>query len=116
MCDLDDVRVVLDSFYMRAINDELLSPIFSRLKGPAMGREALYEYWCSVLMQNEFADEKFFPDHIALMSSTQHFFRWSNLFLQTIDDLYAGPQAERAKAIVIRKCEEFKTTLDFLPF
>ena len=108
---IDDIRILVDSFYKRAAKDDLLSPIFSRLADTSSQRESLYVYWNEVLLSPAPNADKVFPEHIRQMFSPRHFIRWLTLFLETIDLLYAGATAEKAKVMVIRKCEEFQAGL-----
>jgi len=107
----DDIKILVDSFCKRAGNDELLGTIFTPLKSHDPYKEALYRYWGNTLL-NPYGEVRHeFPSHIGMMSTPQHFVRWSRLFMENIDTLYQGPNAEEAKAIVIRKSEEFQTSL-----
>ena len=76
----------------------------------------LYRYWENQILNASFGQDESFPEHITLMFSTQHFVRWLGLFLQTIDTLYTGALADKAKVILIRKSEEFQTRLALLRF
>lgn len=113
---IDDIRILVDSFYKRAGKDNLLGPIFSRIADTRPQRETLYAYWNKVLLDQKHGGREPFPEHIRLMFSTRHFIRWLTLFLETIDLLYTGTTAEKAKVMVIRKCEEFQTELAITHF
>ncbi len=112
---IDDIRILVDSFYTRAGKDNLLGPIFSRVDARQQ-RETLYAYWNEVLFDRLESRQADFPEHIGEMFSPRHFIRWTTLFLSTIDLLYAGPTAEKAKVMVIRKCEEFQSELEMANF
>ncbi len=111
-----DVKKLVDQFYERATADDLLGPIFSRFRDPHADKETLYNYWEQALLHPLPARHQMFPKHIEMMFSRQHFIRWLTLFLQTIDDLYAGANAEKAKVIVIQKSEQFQTSLQLFRF
>lgn len=113
--NLNDIKALVDTFYEGASADNLLGSIFSQLKNDPFHRDSLYKYWEAVLL-TDIANDASFPKHIELMFSPQHFFRWLTLFLRTIDTLYAGPTAEKAKVMLIRKSEEFQSTLGFSRF
>jgi hemoglobin len=112
----DDIRNLIDEFYERAGSDTLLGPIFSRLKDPGADKKRLYTYWRTALLNDMSDAHEPFPKHIEEMLSSRHFIRWLTLFLQTIDDLYAGQNAQKVKAIVIKKSEEFQTSLELFRF
>jgi hemoglobin len=114
--DVEDIRNLVDIFYTRAGNDALLKPIFSCLSDPNHHKEALYKYWAEALLNDGPLNETSLPSHIELMFSSRHFIRWVTIFLQTVDSLYAGPIAEKAKVIIIRKSEHFQTSLEIFRF
>ena len=113
---VDDIRLMVDVFYQRARKDELLAPIIRKIKDSAPQREMLYQCWENQILNESLGQDEPFPEHISLMFSTQHLIRWLGLFLQTIDTLYTGPIADKAKVILIRKSEEFQTKLELFRF
>ncbi|MBP9925249.1 MAG: group III truncated hemoglobin [Cyclobacteriaceae bacterium] len=113
--DLNDITILVDTFYESAAEDDLLGPIFSQIENSHLHKDALYKYWETVLLTHTSTSEPF-PKHIELMFSTQHFFRWLTLFLRTIDDLYSGPTSQKAKIMVMKKAEEFQSDLGFSIF
>ena len=113
---VDDIRLMVDVFYECARKDELLAPIFRKIKDSAPHKEMLYRYWENQILNESLGQDEPFPEHISLMFSTQHFIRWLGLFLHTIDTLYSGAIADKAKVILIRKSEEFQTKLEILRF
>jgi hemoglobin len=106
----------VDTFYHRAGEDDLLGPIFSKIADSDSHRELLYKYWESALLSGAADSREQFPRHIERMFSSQHFIRWLTLFLNTIDNLYEGEMAAKAKVIVIKKSEEFQSRLEFSRF
>jgi hemoglobin len=113
--DLNDIRTLVDTFFESAVKDDLLGPIFSQIENSHLHKDTLYKYWETVLLTHA-SDAELFPKHIELMFSPKHFFRWLTLFLSTIDTLYFGPTAEKAKIMVMRKSEEFQSDLGFSVF
>lgn len=111
-----DIRTLVDAFYKRAGKDDLLGPIFSKVQNSGDHKDSLYEYWTSSLLSEYGGPPKRFPSHIELMFSTKHFIRWLTLFLDTIDLLYSGPVAEKAKVMVIKKSEEFQAKVELSRF
>ncbi len=106
--DVDDIITLVDTFYVKASSDNLLEAFFHHLADPHCHKEILYKYWEETLLKEETSATGSFPKHIEWMFTTQHFVRWLTLFLQTIDNLYSGPNAEKAKVIAIRKSQEFQ--------
>lgn len=111
-----DVKRLVDTFYERAGSDTLLSPVFSDKTYFSAHRTFLYMYWESTLLMRRANRDADFPVHIEAMFTPQHFIWWITIFLTTIDDMYSGPNAEKAKVIVIRKSEEFQASLEMFRF
>ena len=114
--DVESVRKLIDIFYLKAGNDDLLRPVFACLSDPNQHKEGLYKYWEEALLTEGWANQTCLPTHIELMFSPRHFIRWVTIFLQTVDSLYSGPTAEKAKVIIIRKSEHFQTSLEIFRF
>ena len=111
-----DIKRLLVRFYDVAAHDDLIGPIFAELANSELHRQDLYHYWGAVLLDKQDSGHHVFPVHIQFMERPQHFIRWLSLFLGTIDSLFSGPNAERAKIIVIRKSEEFQAVLEIFRF
>lgn len=111
-----DIRLLVDTFYDRARTDDLLSPIFSRRFSGKASLEALYQYWQTVLLGNGNYKDVPFPKHADMPLTHQHFDRWLNLFLQTVNDLFEGPVAEAAKLRAIKMSEVFRYKMELNNF
>ncbi len=114
--DQSDIKTLVDTFYHRAGEDDLLGPIFSRIADSDSHKELLYKYWETALLSGTTDQGECFPEHIERMFSSKHFIRWLTFFLDTIDSLYEGEMAAKAKVIVIKKSEEFQSRLEFSRF
>ena len=115
--DVNDIRLLVDRFYERVEEDELLAPIFhGRIKDMPSHLRRMYEFWNAVLMHESSYDPLTLAKHADLPLMNQHFVRWLSLFLDTIDDLYSGPSAELAKVRAIKMAEEFQVKLELLRF
>ncbi|HEU5146195.1 MAG TPA: group III truncated hemoglobin [Chryseosolibacter sp.] len=120
--DADDIKLLVDRFYARVEQDELLAPIFhGKITDMQAHLETMYKFWQGILMnqspsEHSTYDHGSLSKHEDLQLMNQHFVRWLSLFLDTIDDLYTGPTAELAKVRVIRMAEEFQNRLELLRF
>lgn len=119
--DADDIKILVDTFYARVSQDELLAPIFhGRITDMHAHLDTMYKFWEGVLMNQSPTSPPYDPGsltkHENLPLMNQHFIRWLSLFLDTIDDLYSGPSAELAKVRAIRMAEEFQNKLEMLRF
>ncbi|MCJ8291648.1 MAG: group III truncated hemoglobin [Crocinitomicaceae bacterium] len=101
-----DINLLVTSFYTRVRKDDILGPIFNFIipKDEWSNHfEKLTDFWETAL----FGVPKFKGNPIlahrnvdATMNHSikqEHFGRWLNLWFETIDSLYTGERAQRAK-------------------
>lgn len=102
----DDIRQLVTAFYTKIRKDELLAAIFNSHIAEDKWAEHLHrltDFWET----NLFGIAKFKGNptqkHINVDKnlnhsiSQQHFGRWLQLWFETIDELFAGEYAEKAK-------------------
>ncbi|MCA8833076.1 group III truncated hemoglobin [Hymenobacter pini] len=94
----EDVRRVVDSFYGRVQNDELLGPIFEAV---VQGRwpqhlATMYDFWSGLLLGTGRYRGRPFPKHLTLPIDGRHFHRWLTLFVENVEAQYQGPVADEA--------------------
>lgn len=112
-----DIRQLVDTFYNRAKKDELLAPIFAgRFSGHGDTLDPLYRYWQTILTDQEVETEVPFPKHANLPLTHQHFDRWLSLFHETVDELFTGAVAEKAKFRAIKMSEIFRYKMELTNF
>ncbi len=96
---LDDIKLLVDTFYTRVAADALLAPIFTKRLGehwlPHL--QKMYTFWQTVLLEQYTYNGAPFPPHANLPVAEQHFDAWLNLFSVTVDSLFLGPKADEAK-------------------
>jgi hemoglobin len=96
---IDDIKLLVDTFYQRIQTDELLGPIFNERiqdKWP-IHLEKMYRFWQTVLLEEYTYNGAPFPPHAKLPVGPEHFAQWLELFTQTIDELFTGEKADEAK-------------------
>jgi len=96
---IDDIKLLVDTFYQRIQTDELLGPIFNERiqdKWP-VHLEKMYRFWQTVLLEEYTYNGAPFPPHAKLPVGPEHFAHWLKLFTQTIDELFTGDKADEAK-------------------
>lgn len=95
----NEIKTLVDSFYEKVKQDELLAPIFeSRITGDwGPHLETMYRFWNAALFNVREYTGNPFMTHKNLPLAQEHFERWINLFYQTIDELFEGDVAEEAK-------------------
>jgi hemoglobin len=101
--DADDVEELVRAFYRRAATDGLLGPVFE-----AAGVDwsahipKLVEFWSWQLFGTPGYEGHPLLAHRPLQAATPfrdaHYARWLEIFDDTVDERFAGPLAEAAKA------------------
>lgn len=115
--DLGDIHLLVDTFYKRAGQDDLLAPLFAyRLSANTNALEPVYRYWQSILLEEEADMEIPFLKPADLPLTHQHFDRWLSLFHRTVDELFTGTLADRAKFRAIRMSEVFRYKMQLTNF
>lgn len=114
----EDIRVLIDTFYRRVRNDDLLSPIINETNIPNWPEHVslICEFWESILLnRNQYAGEPA-RKHLQLPINNHHFDRWVTLFHVTLDELYSGKTTEEAKFQAHKMAEVFRTKLHLTGF
>ena len=107
--NLDDIKLLVDTFYSKVQKDPLIGPIFNEKIGnnwPAH-LERMYRFWQTILLEEHTYSGSPFPPHKHLPIEKAHFNRWMEIFTETIDRLYAGELAEEAKLRAKNMAEMF---------
>lgn len=97
--DLEDVKQLVDAFYAKVREDNMLAPVFNERIQDRWPEhlEKMYRFWQTVLLDEHTYYGAPFPPHAKLPVSHAHFERWLQLFNQVVDELFAGEKAEEAK-------------------
>ncbi len=96
---LKDIKVLVDTFYTKVRQDDLLGPIFEGViqdKWP-MHLEKMYRFWQTVLLEEHTYYGSPFTPHAKLPVKAIHFDRWLKLFNETIKETFSGEKAIEAK-------------------
>jgi len=107
---INEIVVLVDSFYDKVQKDELLGPIFDKVIQDNWDQhlEKMYRFWETVLLNNYTYHGSPFAPHARLPISAEHFDRWLELFLATIDDHFVGEKADEAKWRAQKMAEMFQ--------
>jgi hemoglobin len=96
--NIADIRVVVDEFYERVRNDELIGPVFlEKVDDWPHHLEKLYAFWNAALFGVPGFKGNPFARHAPLKIGPEHFTRWLDLFNETIDRYFEGEMATDAK-------------------
>ncbi len=98
-----DLPALLRDFYGRAFTDDLLGPVFVDVARMDLDAHlpTIRDFWQTVLFRTgDYRRNAFVPHqrlHAAAGLTPEHFARWLQLWIGTVDDRHAGPKAEFAK-------------------
>lgn len=114
---LEDVKLLVDTFYDKVRDDQLIGPIFNeRIQNRWPEHLAkMYSFWQTVLLGEHTYYGSPFPPHAQLPVQREHFERWLSLFSQTLEELFSGEiaaeamwRANKMAAMFQYKIEHFK--------
>ena len=92
----EDISKLIDAFYIRVRQDELLAPVFSHVDWEHH-TPIIIDFWCMILLGDPGYRGNPFQKHIQLPIERRHFERWLLHFAQTVDDHFSGDKATEAK-------------------
>jgi len=98
----EDVTLLVNSFYDRVKNDDILGPIFNNvIEDWSHHLPKMYRFWGTVLFGAPGYSGNAIATHIAIDKKfplqAAHYDRWIGLWKTTVDNLFAGEKAEEAK-------------------
>lgn len=113
---LDDIKLMVDTFYGRVQHDDLIGPIFNvKLEGHwPVHLEKMYTFWQTILLDEYTYQGRPFPPHAQLPIEAEHFERWLQLFDKTVNHLFEGPVAEEATSRGRKMAALFQVKLDHI--
>lgn len=102
--DRTDVEAMLRRFYGRVLVDDILGEPFTEVR-EVTGLDAhipvMADFWETVLFKvrhyHGHVQDVHGRVHDTTALSTSHFIRWLTTWYDTLDEMYAGPLAERSK-------------------
>jgi hemoglobin len=111
-----DIRTLVDAFYEKVGKDELLAPVFNDVAHVdwASHLPIMYRFWESMLFGTGTYEGAPFPKHAMLPVQKAHFTRWLALFVETVNEHFAGPKAEEAKGRAASIADTFAQRMGLL--
>ena len=108
--NIQDIKLLVDTFYEKVKDDELLSNIFNDVIQDRWPEhlEKMYKFWQTILLEEHTYYGSPFLPHANLPVSRIHFNRWLELFFATVDDLFEGEKAQEAKWRANKMAEMFQ--------
>ena len=94
-----DIKLLVDEFYGKVQEDELLGPIFNEVVQGNWPKhlEKMYGFWETICFNVRKYSGSPFQKHIPLPIEKKHFDRWLSLFHETVDHHFAGKLADEVK-------------------
>ena len=114
--NIEDVKLLVDTFYGKIREDKKLKDIFNNKIQDRWPEhlEKMYSFWQTVLLnEHTYHGAPFFP-HAKLPVDATHFERWLEIFFETVDSLFEGEKATRAKWQGHRMAEMFHSRIEYL--
>ncbi len=112
---LDDIKVLVNDFYGKVREDDLLRDIFNDVIEDRWPQhmEKMYRFWQTVLLEEHTYYGSPFLPHAHLPVEKEHFDRWIKLFYETVDAHFKGEKAERVKWQGERMAEMFQSKIQY---
>jgi len=101
--DREDIVLLVDTFYDRVKQDEVIGYIFKRIIGADWSHHLpiMYQFWETILLNKPGYSGNPIKKHIEVDKQeplqAAHYDRWLTLWRETTDELFEGPNAEDVK-------------------
>ncbi|SMO78722.1 group III truncated hemoglobin [Solitalea koreensis] len=112
--NIDDIKLLVDTFYGRIQNNKLLGPIFNEKiqdRWPSH-MNTMYSFWNTVLFSEIGYSGSPFPKHASLPITKEHFDEWTLLFKKVVTELFEGEKADEAIWRAERMAEMFNFKIE----
>lgn len=95
---INDVQLLVDTFYNKVRADKLLGDVFHHVIQDNWDKhlQTMYTFWETLLLGNQTYFGSPFPPHMKLKIDKSHFTVWIKLFEETITENFEGKKAEEA--------------------
>ncbi len=95
---LDDVKLMVNRFYERVFQDDLLGPVFHERIGTRRQEhlDKMYSFWQTILLGERTYFGAPFAPHAQMPVFHGHFERWVELFEHTVNLHFEGETAQEA--------------------
>ena len=113
--DLNDIKLLVDSFYGKVRENPMLQDIFNTIIQDRWPEHLskMYSFWQTVLLEEHTYYGSPFVPHAKLPVELEHFDKWLLLFNATVNDLFQGEKAEKAKWQGQRMAEMFHSKIEY---
>ena len=112
---LEDIQLLVNTFYTRVQQNDLLAPIFaSKINDWTPHLEKMYRFWQTILLHQHTYTGSPFPPHASLPIEQMHFDQWLLLWHTTVDEFFEGTVATEAKNRGKIMAQLFHFKIDYL--
>lgn len=112
----EDLLGVLVSFYAKVAEDPLLASYFASVD-MAAHMPRIVDFWSTMIFQTGRYGGNAFRPHLEMPGLTSdHFGRWLATLEETVDEVHAGENTERMKALGHRIAYSMQLRLGIAPF
>ncbi len=112
----EDIELMVNSFYDKVSNDELLSYVFNDYAKVHWKSHLpkMYRFWETMIFGEQSYKGNPFQAHLSLPVEKAHFDRWVALFVENMDEHFQGAVAEHTKLRAKSIAHIFQSKLEFL--
>jgi hemoglobin len=108
-----DIEHLVRTFYGKLLTDDIMAPHFEGIDFEHHFPRMI-GFWAFVLLDEPMTTGNVFQKHIRLDVQDVHFEHWIEHFCATVDDLFTGDVAEKAKQNAETIGYTFKTKMKYL--
>lgn len=114
--NINDIQLLVDSFYSKIRNDEKLGHIFNGIIKDRWPEhlEKMYRFWQTILLEDQTYFGSPFVPHAKMPVDKTHFEQWIKLFSETVDENFVGEKAEQAKWQGQRMADMFHYKIEYI--
>jgi hemoglobin len=109
-----EIKALVDQFYDKVKQDPLLGPVFDHVDWNKH-LPVMYNFWSSLLFGDQSYRGNPFEKHIPLKIQAQHFEKWLELFIETVDENFSGEKADDVKGRAENIARLFQFKLGVVP-
>lgn len=112
---IEDVQVLVDTFYGKVREDRVIGPIFIGAIGDHWPEhlDKMYRFWQTVLLEEHTYFGSPFAPHARMPLESRHFEAWLGHWNATVDVLFEGVKAEEAKWRASKMAEMFLSKITY---